>query len=152
MGAALPLVITVSDIVRAPAERVYAILADYRNGHPRILPPQFRGLTVERGGVGEGTIIRFEMRLAGRTQKYRAVISEPQPGRVLVETYLDANGAVTTFLVDPAEHADWSKVSIVTRIDTRTGTLGAIEKFVMSWLLRPIYARELKILDEVAAI
>ncbi len=39
----------------APPDRVYAIIADYHNGHPHILPKQFRNLTVEKGGVGAGT-------------------------------------------------------------------------------------------------
>ncbi len=72
----------------APADRVYAIIADYRNGHPHILPKQFRNLTVEQGGVGAGTIIRFEVRVFGQTQHFRAVVSEPEPGRVLVEENL----------------------------------------------------------------
>jgi len=37
--------------VHAPADRVYDLIADYRNGHPRIVPPKyFRNLVVERGG------------------------------------------------------------------------------------------------------
>ena len=36
--------------VRAPADRVYELIADYRAGHPRIVPPKyFQNLVVERG-------------------------------------------------------------------------------------------------------
>jgi hypothetical protein len=151
MSTRQPLVIATTGIVRAPAERVYGILSDYRNGHPRILPPQFRELTVEQGGVGAGTVIRFQVRIAGRTQTCRAAITEPRPGRVLVETDLGTNGAVTTFTVNPAERADWSEVGISTRIDTRPGILGAIERFIANRALRPIYRQELEILDRVAS-
>ena len=44
--------------VPVPAAAVYALLADYRDGHPRILPPAFSDLTVLRGGTGAGTVIR----------------------------------------------------------------------------------------------
>jgi len=46
--------------VNAPAQRVYDMIADYRNGHPRIIPPKyFTSLDVEEGGVGDGTVIRW---------------------------------------------------------------------------------------------
>src|SRR5215204_3004132 len=52
--------------VNAPARRVYDMIADYRNGHPRIVPPKyFTSLDVEEGGVGDGTVIRFTMRVLG---------------------------------------------------------------------------------------
>src|SRR5678810_58918 len=94
-------VISASRTIAAPPQRIYSILADYREGHPSILPRQFTHLTVERGGVGDGTIIQFTMGLLGRTQRFRGFVSEPEPGRVLVETY-ETNGVVTSFIVDPA--------------------------------------------------
>jgi hypothetical protein len=27
--------------IDAPAERIYPLIADYRSGHPRILPPRY---------------------------------------------------------------------------------------------------------------
>lgn len=48
-------------IIPAPTDAAYALLADYRNGHPRILPPAFTDLTVLRGGTGAGTEIRFAL-------------------------------------------------------------------------------------------
>ncbi len=39
---------TGSQIIHAPAQRVYAIIADYRVHHPRIVPPEyFRKVEVE---------------------------------------------------------------------------------------------------------
>src|SRR5579885_1306861 len=88
-------------VIDAPAPAAYAVIADYRDGHPHILPrPPFVSLDVEEGGVGAGTVIRFRMRMLGTTREMRATVTEPEPGRVLVES--DAAGdVVTTFTVDP---------------------------------------------------
>lgn len=137
-------IISATALVPAEASRVYAVIADYHNGHPRILPKEFSGMMVEKGGIGRGTIIRFQMRVFGRKQTFRAAISEPQPGRVLVETDLDTNGAVTTFIVDPDSAPGRSRVTITTELPLREGIAGKIERFLSTRLLRPIYARELK--------
>ena len=83
--------------IAAAAERVYGIVADYRVGHPRIVPKSFfSGIEVEQGGYGEGTVIRVGVHFAGWKSSFRAAVSEPEPGRVLVETDLDG-GPVSTF-------------------------------------------------------
>ena len=46
--------------IAAPAKRVYRILADYQQHHPRILPNAFSGFRVEEGGIGAGTVIRID--------------------------------------------------------------------------------------------
>jgi hypothetical protein len=136
-------------LVDTPAEVAYALIADYRDGHPRILPrPPFVSLDVERGGVGAGTVIRFQMRVFGRTRTFRAEIAEPEPGRVLVETDLD-HGAVTTFTVEPAGAG--ARVTISTDLDCRDGLLGRLERFLVTRLLRPTYAREIAQLGAVAS-
>ena len=58
--------ITVSANLPVAPERAYAVLADYLDGHRRILPPQFTEMTVEQGGIGAGTIIRCQMTAFGR--------------------------------------------------------------------------------------
>ena len=50
----------------APPERVYRCIADYREHHPRFLPPAFSNFRVEQGGVGAGTEIRFQLKAGGR--------------------------------------------------------------------------------------
>ena len=144
------LVVTAAASIDAAPERVYGILADYRIGHPSILPDQFSDLRVERGGVGEGTIISFRMRVMGRIQKFRAAITEPEPGRKLVETGLDPNAVVTTFTVAPGPNPAQSEVTISTSLPVRTGLLGAIERFLAARYLRPIYSRELELLAAAA--
>ena len=139
-----------SAVIPARRERVYSLIANYNDGHPRILPKQFSGLVVEQGGVGAGTIIRFQMSVFGRKQRFRAAITEPEPGHVLVETDLDTNGAVTTFRIDPGGAPADSHVTISTELPVRAGFLGKIEKTLATLLLRPMYVKELENLARVA--
>jgi hypothetical protein len=143
-------IISASAIIPARRDRVYSLIANYREGHARILPKQFTSLIVEEGGIGAGTIIRFQMSVFGKKQTLRAAITEPEPGRVLVETDLDANGAVTTFTVNPGTAPADSHVTISTELPIRSGFLGRIERAFSTLLLRPIYAKELENLARVA--
>lgn len=142
--------ITASAVIPARRERVYALIANYHDGHPRIVPKQFSGLVVEQGGIGAGTVIRFQMSVFGKKQRFRAAVTEPEPGRVLVETDLDANGAGTTFTVDQGPAPADSRVTIATELKVRSGFLGIIEKSLGTLLLRPMYLRELENLARVA--
>lgn len=137
-------------LISAPAQVVYAIIADYRDGHPRILPkPPFVSLEVEQGGRGAGTIVRFEMTSFGRTQSFRATITEPEPGRVLVET-TDDDGPVTTFTVDPRVDGQHAQVTITTEATVGDGWLAWLERALTVRYLRGIYAQELKWLAKLA--
>jgi hypothetical protein len=127
--------------VPAPPSRVYQLLADYRGEHPRIIPPRYLdGLEVERGGVGAGTLIRFRLRLLGLTRHMRAEVSEPEPGRVLAETDLSSDG-VTSFTVDPGPGGG-TTLTIAIDFSTRAGIAGAVERWVVPRLLRPILEAE----------
>src|SRR5262249_18853568 len=115
-------------VVDTPPGLAYAVIADYRDGHLRIIPrPPFVSLEVEQGGTGAGTVIRFQMRVFGRVRTFRAAITELEPGRLLVETDLDS-GTVTTFAVVPVEDGRKSRVTITTDIETRGGLLGRLER------------------------
>ena len=134
--------------IDAPASKVYGIIADYHVGHPSILPPTFRNLVVESGGVGAGTRIRFQMKIGGRLRTLRAAITEPEPGRVLVESDLDGGG-ITTFTVTPLGN-DACQVHILTEW-TSGGLRGWVESFLAPRMLEPLYRKELEILQRVAA-
>jgi len=140
-------VVSVSAVIPASPERAYRVFADYHTGHPFILPEQFINMVVEKGGIGAGTIIRFDMRVFGRTQTCRAEISEPHPGRVMVETDLGPKGVVTTFIVDPGASSGQSRVTISTTIPVKRGIAGRLERFLITRLLHPIYERELALLS-----
>lgn len=141
--------ITVAAEIDAPAPLAYSIIADYRDGHPHILPrPPFVSLDVDEGGTGAGTVIRFKMRMLGATREMRAAITEPELGRVLVET--DPSGAVvTTFTVEPITD-ERSRVTISTDMRVRGGPLGWLQRRLIGRLLRPVYVREIEQLGRVA--
>ena len=137
-----PQIATASKIIRAPIDEIYKILADYRDGHPHILPRNyFLSLDVEEGGFGEGTIVRFQMRLLGQTQTFRALITEPQPGRTLLETDIDS-GVVTRFSISPANSQDLAEVTISTELKG----LGLVAGLMAKTMLQKVYHEELDLL------
>jgi hypothetical protein len=146
-----PTSFSTSALIPAPAPELYAILADYREGHPRILPrPPFTTLQVEEGGIGEGTVIRVGMKILGREQVFRAVITEPEPGRMLTETNED--GYETTFTVDPHDDGRGTQVTITTVASPSKGKAlrGLVEGWFVRRLLTPVYRRELELLARLA--
>jgi hypothetical protein len=144
------LTVAASARIAAPAHVVYATIANYHTGHPRIVPKQFSNLVVEQGGIGAGTVIRFDVRVFGTTTHMRAVVSEPEPGRVLVERNIEGNEGVSTFVVDPDPGGNGCRVTIRTEMPVRSGLAGAIEKFVVSRILASLYKDELRRLEAAA--
>jgi hypothetical protein len=133
--------------IHAPPRHVYRFIADFRRHHPHFLPSAFRDLVVEHGGVGAGTVHRFELTIGGRTRRYRSIVQEPLPGTVLTES--DArNGTMTTFTVIP-DVAD-ARVQIETRWKAGTGVAGIVERLVAPRMLRGALREELRLLDRYA--
>ena len=133
-------------IINAPAETIYNIIADFRNQHGQILPTQyFKALEVEEGGFGAGTITRFQMTLLGQTKSFRTLITEPEPGRVLIETDIQS-GTPTTFTVSPLEDGDGSRVEIATELRSENMAENLIGKF----MLQKVYRAELELLARQA--
>ncbi|HEY8485110.1 MAG TPA: SRPBCC family protein [Longimicrobiales bacterium] len=141
-----PIEVSASTHVGAAPGIVYSLLADYRAGHPRILPERFFGpVTVEEGGVGAGTRIRLTVKGFGASRVLRMAIEEPEPGRVLLERDLD-RGLRTIFTVDP--HDGGSRVTIRTSWVPR-GLGGLVERLLAPRLLQRVYAEELARLKEI---
>jgi hypothetical protein len=137
-------------MVNAPAAAVYALLADYRNGHPLVIPREyFSELTVEQGGYGAGTVISFSVKTGGSTRQYREVVTEPQPGRVLVESDT-LSRTVTSFTVTP-QGDNQCQVEIATTTDTSTGIRGFFEKLIAPAMMKRIYEKELQQISAVAS-
>jgi hypothetical protein len=129
-----------------PAQVAYHCLADYREHHrpEGFLPPAFSAFEVRRGGVGAGTEASWTVDLGGRTRRMSATISEPEPGRRMVET---GDGVVTTFTVVP------SGSGCVVRFDTvfdEPGLGGILLRLFLGRMLGPLYAEELERLDGYA--
>ena len=132
--------------IDAPAGQVYGYLADMHQ-HPRFLPPAFSDFKVEEGGVGAGTVTTFKVTAGGRTRSYHMRITEPEPGRTLVES--DANSSlVTTFNVEP--QGDKSLVRISTRWDGASGVGGFFERTFAPRAMHRMFLDELERLNVYA--
>lgn len=138
--------------VRAHPEVVWDILTDYINGHPRILPPAFSAFSVESGGRGAGTIMRFTFSGVGPTRHFHQIASEPQPGRVLVEADIDGP-ARSTFTLTPLDDGQRTLLHIATDQTTEPGIAGAMARLLAPLLapsMRRIYLDEIGRLDALA--
>jgi hypothetical protein len=136
--------------VEAAPSTVYAILRDYHDAHRRIVSPKgFLWLRPEKGGVGAGTELRFAIRVLGRTEEYRGDVSEPEPGRVLLEDYPERR-SWTRFVVDPAGGGTAAQVTIVTEAPGRGGVAGWLERILATRVLLPLYHDELARLADIA--
>lgn len=135
-------------LIDAPPAAVYAVLADYTQHHPRIMPAAFFSeLRVEAGGVGAGTVFHITLRMMGRQQQLHMQVAEPQPGRVLTETNLDT-GIVTVFTVTPGAEETHTLVQISSEWVTDGGLRGLFERLVTPLLMRRIFAQQLYKLDQ----
>lgn len=93
-------------IAAAIPDHLYDLLADYREGRPKVLPDAFDDYRVESGGFGAGTVVTYTLRAAKRERPYRLEVSEPDddpgPGRVLRED--DTTSSFSqTWTFEPAE-------------------------------------------------
>lgn len=141
-----------SAVIDAKPEEVYAILSDYRNKHPLILPrDHFRGLEVEEGGQGAGTVFRVRSRSLGVERALHMRVSEPEQGRVLVETDMLSN-LVTTFTVTPVSEGRQARLSIATEMDASPGIMGLIERLLVPSALHTVYGKELRQLASVITV
>lgn len=133
--------------IDASPATVYRCIADYREHHGRFLPPQFRDLVVERGGVGAGTVVTFATVTGGRTRRFRSEIAEPEPGRMLTETDA-AQGTRATFTVTPDGAGSLVRIENTFRLSP--GLMGMIERVVAPRVLHGMLVDELGRLDVYA--
>jgi hypothetical protein len=132
-----------SRTINAGPADVYAAIADYRNQHPQIVPPEYFGrLEVLEGGTGAGTRTRVVMRVLGTKRVFEQLVTEPVPGRVLMETNTDGSG-VTTFTAESTEGGKSAHVTIATDLPARSGIGGLLERLFISVMFPRIYRREL---------
>lgn len=138
--------ITAERELDSPAELIYHLLADYRTHHrpDGFLPPAFTDMNIHAGGVGAGTEVSWVTHLGSRQRPTRARITEPEPGRTLLET---ADGLVTTFTVDPTSSG--THVRFETVIE-EPGFQGLLTRLFAPRMLAPLYAEELTRLGEYA--
>jgi hypothetical protein len=142
-------VATAERVVRAPAERVTAALADYEGTRRRIAPEQFSDYGVEAGGQGAGT--RVHWRFAATSKRVRdqlLTVAEPAPG-TLVES--DANSSMVTTWTVHATDAGLSTVRVRTTWNGAGGIGGFFERTFAPKGLRRVYDTMLERLDDELA-
>ena len=139
--------ISAERLTDAPADVVYRCIADYERHHRPggFLPPNFSDFTIERGGVGAGTIMSFTVTLAGRSRRMTHEVHEPEPGRVLVE---GGSRERTRFTVDPVGN-DRCRVRIETII-VAGGLDGVLTRLMGRRLMTPLFEDELARLERRA--
>jgi len=111
--------------------------------------PPFVSLAVLSGGVGAGTEIEVKMRMLGKVRTLHGDVTEPEPGRLIVESYRGEN-LVTSFRFEPAPEGNVTTVTISTDLEVHDGIRGAVERWFVKRSLHPVYHRELGLLDALA--
>lgn len=125
-------------IIPAPPEKVYESLIDFQNARPSILTSNFVDYNVEQGGVGEGTIIRYDLKAGGRKRPYRMHIIETLKGGILTER--DSNSSlVTMWTLTPVNYGQLTQVRLVSEWEGAGGIGGFFERTFAPSGLRGIY-------------
>ena len=83
------------------------------------------------------------MKVLGVESVYRMVVSEPEPGRVLVEVDENA-GVTTTFAIDPISSSSRCRLTISADMSTSPGIKGIFERLLSPSIIRRIYKQELR--------
>ncbi|MEV0790041.1 SRPBCC family protein [Kribbella sp. NPDC050459] len=133
--------------IDAPADKVYQYLADM-HVHAQLLPRPFYDFQVEQGGVGAGSIVGYKIDFAGGVRQLRMQVTEPEPGRTLVQTDTNDSGLIITFTVTP--QGDQALVNIASSFDGETGVAGFVERIIAPRRLHRVYTEELARLDSHA--
>jgi uncharacterized membrane protein len=129
-------------IIPATPEEVYESLIDFQNACPSILTSNFINYNVEQGGVGEGTVIRYHLKAAGRKRPYRMHIAETSKGEILTER--DSNSSlVTMWTLTPVDNGQQTQVRLVSEWEGASGIGGFFERTCAPRGLRGIYDKML---------
>lgn len=135
-------------IINARPADVYAALIDYAGKHIQILTANFLDYTVEKGGQGDGTIVRYRLRAARRERPYRMLIQEAVKGRVITESDMNSS-LVTTWTVLPQEQGQQTMVRVASEWEGGSGVGGFFERLFAPLGLRRIYASMLDSLGNI---
>lgn len=135
-------------IIDARPETVYNIIADYEVGHRAILPqPYFEEMTIVKGGRGAGTELRLRIVAFGQTYHYHQIVSEPEPGRVILEKDLDSEQS-TRFIIDPVNGGEKTRITIASEFPAQPGFAGIIQRLVQIPFSRRLFKQELQNLND----
>jgi hypothetical protein len=139
-------------VLAARSEDAYATIADYREGHPNIMPKEnWYNFQLEQGGYGEGTVYHITSCVLGVEKSYHHRVSEPEPGRILVEHEIGSIPEETNrFTVRPLEQGEKCHVEIAVTMNPSPGLKGLVERVVVPLVIPALLCKELKLLEAVA--
>lgn len=140
--------VTVKCTIDATHTKVYNIVIDMEE-HRRILPKQFESLDVLKGGKGTGTVFRLNMNVMGNRSSLEMVLTEPEPGRVVLERDEKA-GITTTWKLTPIEGSDRCLIELTSEFQSKPGIAGMLERLIFKPVIRSIYRQELDNINEYA--
>jgi hypothetical protein len=82
------------------------------------------------------------MEVMGVKKTYHMTVTEPEPGRLLVET--DHNtGERTHFIIEPLADGRQTRVTLDSKFNVSSGFAGSIERLITPPITRRIYKKEL---------
>lgn len=122
--------------IAAPSSTVWDLVADYADGRPRYLPPNYVDWRVEAGGQGAGTTVAYTLKAARRERPYQMQVEETTPGSVLVERDTRST-LVNTWSLEPA--GSQTTVKVTSDWQGGSGIGGFMEKTFAPSGLRRIY-------------
>lgn len=136
-------------IIAATPTTVYNAIKDYQTTRPQILTPNYLNYKVEKGGVGDGTVISYHLHAAGRERPYHINVMESKRGTEITERDTGSS-LVTTWTVKPVNGGEQTKVRIATEWQGSGGVGGFFERTFAPLGLQSIYNKILVLLaDEV---
>lgn len=130
--------------IDAPAERVYAAIADLTNRSTWV-PAAYSNVHLERREEEQGTVLDYHLETGRRARDYRMDVTEPEPGHTLRERDTTSS-LVKTWTVQA--DGSGSRVSINTRWSGASGIGGFFERTFAPRALTQLYGEEL---DALAA-
>jgi hypothetical protein len=137
-------------LVNASPENIYTALIDYVNKRPQILTPNFMDYSVEKGGHGKGTIVRYRLHAANRERDYHLRIDEPVKGKIITEQ--DTNSTlVNTWTLAAANGGTSTRVSVITEWEGGHGVKGFFERTFAPMGVKGIYGNVLDSLDHLVS-
>ncbi|WP_432548700.1 SRPBCC family protein [Kineococcus sp. SYSU DK004] len=131
--------------IQAPADRVVAALADYRETRAKLLPAAFTHYEVLEGGVGDGTVARWK--LHATKKRVRDVVADvtSTDAHGLLES--DRNSSLRTAWRVEEAGPDASDVVVTSEWQGAGGVGGFFERTFAPRGLQRIYG---ELLDELA--
>jgi Polyketide cyclase / dehydrase and lipid transport len=126
--------------ITARQDRVFAFLANYADGRPRLLTSDYVDYCVEKGGQGAGTVISYRF----RERPYFLRVETPAANTLLERDTVSS--LVTTWRVMPAPN-ERSIVRVVTEWRGSGGVGGVFERVFAPRGLRRVYEEVLERLE-----